>query len=428
MMPALIVERSEAGFTLQITVPYNPSMLGFEEDLQQQLNEAGVLATQEGLKQFDTDGSPIAIGATKLTSKGQLPKDYQTPYGVATVERHVYQGSKGGATYCPLDRDARIVVSSTPKFAKMVSSKYAEFGSARVRHDLRDNHGRPVSRCLVQDVADAVAAVALAKQEDWSYQLPKLGTPPASVALSLDGTCTLMCEDGWREAMVGTISFYDKAGRRQHTIYLAATPEYGKATFLGRLEAEVARVKEKHPGAHFVGIADGAKGNWEFLAKHTDAQVVDFWHAAEYLGKAATVLYRGQPAAREQWLEDNCHALKHDPGGADAVLKRLRSQAKIRPWAKDDEDVLRAITYFANQSGAGRMDYASRVEANEPIGSGVTEAACKVIVKQRLCGSGMKWKEPGAAAVLSLRCLSHTPERWDQFWAKVDRWGFPVAA
>ena len=51
--------------------------------------------------------------------------------------------------------------------------------------------------------------------------------PPATVALSLDGTCTLTCEDGWRETMVGTISFYDRDGERQHTIYLAATPEYG---------------------------------------------------------------------------------------------------------------------------------------------------------------------------------------------------------
>ena len=45
------------------------------------------------------------------------------------------------------------------------------------------------------------------------------------------------------------------------------------------------------------------------------------------------------------------------------------------------------------------------VEENLPLGSGVTEAACKVIVNQRLCGSGMKWKEPGAVAVLSVRCL-----------------------
>jgi hypothetical protein len=82
--------------------------------------------------------------------------------------------------------------------------------------------------------------VALAKEEDWSYHLPKMETPPAIVAMSLDGTCTLMCEDGWRETMVGTISFYDRDGQRQHTIYLAATPEYGKATqggslFQGRL-------------------------------------------------------------------------------------------------------------------------------------------------------------------------------------------------
>jgi hypothetical protein len=33
------------------------------------------------------------------------------------------------------------------------------------------------------------------------------------------------------------------------------------------------------------------------------------------------------------------------------------------------------FTYFANQWGAGRMDFAGRVAANEPIGSGVTPAA-----------------------------------------------------
>jgi hypothetical protein len=93
----------------------------------------------------------------------------------------------------------------------------------------------------------------------------------------------------------------------------------------------------------------------------------------------------------------------------------LRSLARERPWAKADEDVNRAMTRFANRSGAGRMDYASRVEANEAIGSGVTEAECKLIIKQRLCGSGLKWTEGGSAVVVSLRSLNYTPERWDQF-------------
>ncbi|MBV8314112.1 MAG: hypothetical protein JOZ53_04180 [Planctomycetaceae bacterium] len=56
---------TSTSFTLQIEVPYNDSMLGFEEVLQERLNEAGVVATAEGLQQFDTDGSPITVGSTK---------------------------------------------------------------------------------------------------------------------------------------------------------------------------------------------------------------------------------------------------------------------------------------------------------------------------------------------------------------------------
>ena len=205
----------------------------------------------------------------------------------------------------------------------------------------------------------------------------------------------------------GVGNFYDREGERQHPISLAATPAYGKATFLDRLEAEVSHVKAKYPRAHDAGIADGTQGNWESLKRHTDTQVVDSWHAAEYLGKAAAVLYRGRPATRQSWTDASCHTLNHEPGGAAMVLKQLRSSAKVRPWARDNEDVQRAITYFTNRSGAGRMDYAARVAKKEPIGSGVTEAACKVVVKQRLCCSGMKWKESGAAAVLSLLLEPH---------------------
>ena len=40
--------------------------------------------------------------------------------------------------------------------------------------------------------------------------------------------------------------------------------------------------------------------------------------------------------------------------------------------------------------------------------------------------SGMRWKEKGAGIILSLRALVLTKERWSQFWAKLDRYGFPV--
>jgi hypothetical protein len=426
-MPAAIVARSETTVTIQVEVPFGPSMLESEEAIQQGLNEAGVLATQELLQRFDTDGSSIQIGDTKLTSKGKLLKEYQTPYGVAPVARHVYQSPRGGKTYCPLDRNARIVVSSTPKFAKMVSSKYAEFGSARVIKDLAENHGRTVARCFVQDAAEAVAAVAMAKEQDWEYTLPRPEEPVATVTIGMDGTCLLMCEGGWRETMVGTIGLYDRRGERQQTIYLAATPEYGKATFLGRLEREIGRVKAAYPQARYVGLADGAKGNWEFLGRHTEVQVIDYWHAAEYLSDAADALFTRRPQEKRPWLEASCHRLKHEPGAARQLtrdLKRLAAEKGVQ----EHPDVGAAISYFSNQSKAGRMDYPPLVASHIPIGSGVTEAACKVLVKQRLCGSGMKWKEPGAAAVLSVRCLTYTTDRWSQFWDKIDQYGFPVAA
>ena len=177
-----------------------------------------------------------------------------------------------------------------------------------------------------------------------------------------------------------------------------------------------------------MGLADGAKGNWSFLGRHTEVQVIDFWHAAEYLSDAADVLFARTPEAKAAWLEGSCHRLKHEPGAARQLIRDMRRLAAEKGVPSDHAEIEAVLTYFGNQSKAGRMDYPPLVESKIPIGSGVTEAACKVLVKQRLCGSGMKWKEPGAAAVLSLRCLTYTTERWSQFWGKIDQYGFPMAA
>ena len=97
-MGAVIIERQESSVSIRIEVALSRSMLDTEQVIQQALNEAGVLATAEALKQFDTDGSALEMGDTRWTSKGQEPKAYQTPYGEAAVPRHVYQTSAGGAT------------------------------------------------------------------------------------------------------------------------------------------------------------------------------------------------------------------------------------------------------------------------------------------------------------------------------------------
>jgi len=237
----------------------------------------------------------------------------------------------------------------------------------------------------------------------------------------------LMREDGYREAMSGTIAFYDDEGKRLHTDYIAAAPEYGKAKFFARMTRQIERVKKHYPNAEYVGIADGASNNWTFLEKHTSIQITDFYHASEYLTSASQAVFKkNQESQRMQWLEEHCHELKHNK---NAVIKQLKEFKKIRDEKKlsaaNKEKLGSVITYFTNQSG--RMNYSDYREKHLPIGSGVTEAACKTIIKQRLCRSGMRWKNRGASIVIALKCLVQS-KRWGQFWDKVNQYGVPAMA
>jgi len=129
------------------------------------------------------------IGSSKLTSKGQEIKAYQTPYGEISIPRHVYQSSKGGKTYCPLEPNARIVVTSTPRFAKIVSNKYANLASTKVHADLSENHGRKVARSYLQNLSEAVGNIVLAKQENWHYTIPKLNESKQEVLVLMEPVC-----------------------------------------------------------------------------------------------------------------------------------------------------------------------------------------------------------------------------------------------
>ena len=99
-----------------------------------------------------------------MTSKGQFTQDYETPYGIVSVPRHVYQTSEGGKTFCPLEENARMVLNATPKFAKMVSYKYAEAGADAVVDDLQECHHRKISNRYVKSLGDTVGAMPLRRR------------------------------------------------------------------------------------------------------------------------------------------------------------------------------------------------------------------------------------------------------------------------
>ena len=141
---------------------------------------------------------------------------------------------------------------------------------------------------------------------------------------------------------------------------------------------------------------------------------MDFYHATEYLTKASVVLKKDQQA-QKQWAQGACHDLKHKKNGAGLIVKELKR------WVKEtgntqQETISKTITYFENN--LRRMDYAKYQRKGYPIGSGVTEAACKTVVKQRMSNSGMKWNLDNAQGMLITRALTQTNGRWEQFWSK----------
>lgn len=355
-------------------------------------------------------------------------KEYQTPYGAVHVKRYVYQTSSGGKIYVPLEMGSRIIHGATPKFAKMLSHKYAAMSAKEVLDDLLMNHGRTLSKRYLQAVSESVAAIVQGKENTWEYTLPKLEGCISTVAVSVDGAMLPTCEEGWRESMVGTITCYGDQNTRQHTVYVGAAPEYGKLNFIVRMEKEIGKIKECYPDALYVGIADGAKNNWSFLEKHTKMQLLDFYHVTEYLAKCAYAAYpqkTGKPE-RTKWLDERCHQLKHNQGAPEMILEELKSFLCKRKLTREVRENLEStITYFTNN--IHRMNYAEHVKNNLPIGSGVTEAACKTLIKQRFCKSGMRWKQTGIKVVLRLRELMHTTGRWQQFWDKINQYGVPVA-
>ena len=277
--------------TLELTIELGETMLSSEEAIQSGLNDSGQALTAVALKAFDTDGSPIEYDDQIWRTKGLQPKKYQTAYGEVSIKRHVYQRSGGGKTFCPMEESARIILTATPYFCRQIGWKMAYGGARDVQRDLL-NQGRDLQVSTIQRIAETLSSVVQAREEDWEYAPPDtLSDEVHTVSVGLDGTCMLMCERHWREAMTGTLALYNQAGKRLYTLYLGATPEAGKTTFLARLTREIERMKVRYPQATFVGVADGAPTNWDYLENHVSVQILDFYHASGYLSASATAVY-----------------------------------------------------------------------------------------------------------------------------------------
>jgi hypothetical protein len=348
---------------------------------------------------------------------------YHTLYGEVAVERHLYQRSAGGETRCPLEEACQLsFASATPLLAEVLSFKVSAMTPNDVAQDLA-KQGLVLSPSFIQHTAQRVGQIAVQKSTQWAVRSPEPERPVRTIATGLDGTTVPLWEEHYKEAMCGTIALYDAKGRRQATRYLGAMPESGKGQFVERFTTQVAQVKARYPRARHVVLSDGATWNWQLIAaQYPDAiGILDFWHAAQHLAEAADAIFGPTPSAEKTaWFERWRTTLRDEPHGVAGVIRTLiyyRNCATLSAVAR--QGVATHLHYFRHH--AEHMHYATYTAAGLPIGSGVTEAGCKELIKARFCRSGMRWKRETGEAILQLRALRLSAQ-WDSFWSKVMRY------
>ena len=374
------------------------------------------------LRRKAVDSPTLEWEGTTYYRKAASPGHYYTLYGEVVLSRHLYQSSAGGATLCPLEHSCQLRFgSATPLLAEVVSFKLASAPAGEVAQDLAKSHGLALSATYLHQLAQQVGQLAIAKQEAWHVAAPLRAASVAVIATGVDGTTLPVVGEAYKEAMCGTIALYDKAGERLHTEYLGTMPEAGKATFAHRFTTRVAWVKARHPKALHVCLGDGAQWNWEFFATHyPDAVwVLDFYHAAAHLHTAAEAIFGSGPEA-EAYYERWRTTLRDEEGGVAQLLRSFvyyRNRAALSASAQRALDT--ELHYFRQH--AELMQYADFRAAGLPIGSGVTEAGCKELIKARFCRSGMRWKRSSGAPILQLRGI-RLSQQWESFWSKVMRY------
>ena len=155
-----------------------------------------------------------------------------------------------------------------------------------------------------------------------------------------------------------------------------------------------------------VFLGDGARWIWDVVAVHFPhaIQIVDWFHACEYLTPVAKAAFRDQQQ-QACWITQTKTDLWH--GQLDTVIATC---AQLVDAARDDDPAQRAVTYFTNNRD--RMNYPIYRANGYQIGSGTIESGVKQIAQQRLKVPGARWNVSSARLVAKARA-AFLSGQWD---------------
>ena len=380
-------------------------------------------------KQVEVDRQEYSRKNEKTSNRGSI----STVFGQIPLFRYSYEPlsearDDNQKSVSPLELSLGLVAgNATPALAERVGRAASGHTQRELLELLEREHRvgwsakvlRRVTAAVSQGVAEHLHQAQKEQLLDWLRTADgSKGRRKITLAVGRDGIMLpIRNENTYKEGAVATVTVYDRRGHRLGTIYLGQMPEAYQTT----LSKELTRLLTE--------LLDEWDGTWPRLVYITDAgyhpteyfdnvltqmehprqpgrllewiRIVDFYHATEYLAKLAQVLF-DDPRAAHGWQRRMRRWLKREPNAVFCILHsaaKYHSEAKLT--GKEEETYRKAYQYLNNQKAY--MDYQEYRRLGLPIGSGITEAACKTVFTQRFKESGMSWGIEGGAVILTLR-------------------------
>lgn len=407
-----------------------------EGRLKKTLDEFGLTIIDFLLNSQESDefhDSPVRIvhQGEHYRRRRKTPKIIATLFGQFQLRRRLYEAYEAGvAAIHPYAIMLGLVAGvATPMLAEKVGRLAASCTQSAVLYTLSaEYHVKWSVGLLRKVVAELAAALDIHRHEIQVRLLLGLlqkanrskGRRKIVLAVGRDGIHLPMCEAGkYREGAVGTFTVYDRRGRRLGTAYLAHMPEAFQVTLskqmtellqsvLSRWDGPLPRLAYItdagwHPSDYYKNVLrrmrhprTGQELSWY--------RVVDYYHAAERITKLRDVLFGKDAAAGHAWARRMRSVLKSERNGIRRLLHSAAALRKRRELSRSAEETYsEAYQYLSGQRAYLRYwEYRAK---GLPIGSGVTEAACKTVFTQRFKQSGMGWKVESGETILKLRVL-----------------------
>lgn len=424
--------------------PEAQSLEEFERGLREKTMalEAQILARQ--VERFDVEAEEIEVEGQPYRLKMKSKREYCGLSGTFTVERNLFvPRSREGKAIAPLDLRAGIVESTwTPLAARAMALAVQGSTPREAARVFEELGGMKPSTSSLDRMPKSLSAKWEEKREEFESELRSGETIPeatVTVTASMDAVTVPIKnagraekrsrEDklpqgpaGYKHVGCGEISYYDADGERLETYRYGRMPERAKVTLRSSMELELAVILEARPDVRVAALADGAAENWAYFAqmyqelglrKDQVVEILDFYHAVAHVKRALDAFY-GEANDKGKAMFEECRLwLREYDDGVERVIRALRYRAN-QASANKCKAIEREISFLKKRKD--RMRYKRYLNAKLPIGTGVIEATCKTLATERMKRSGMSWLNDGGQAILTLRSLVQSEDRWGRAW------------